>query len=75
VQVKDKKIDKACWYYPDPVPDFILVKNYIAFYAGKMDHCLVNGEKVIAQPGGFYGGWITKNITGPFKGGPGTMFW
>jgi hypothetical protein len=47
----------------------------MAFYPAKMDACYVNGEKVIPQPGDFYGGWITSNIVGPFKGEPGTMFW
>jgi hypothetical protein len=27
------------------------------------------------QPGGFYGGWITKEVVGPFKGGPGSWGW
>jgi hypothetical protein len=40
-----------------------------------MDACLVNGEKARSQPGNFYGGWITDNIVGPFKGEPGTLFW
>jgi hypothetical protein len=53
----------------------VVIKNYVAFYAGLMDACYVDGEKVMPQPGGFYGGWITKNIVGPFKGEPGTMGW
>jgi len=51
------------------------LKDHIAFYPGKFDECLVNDEKVEAQKGDFYGGWITKNIKGPFKGGPGTWGW
>jgi hypothetical protein len=40
-----------------------------------LDECTVNGEQVQAQPGGFYGGWITNNIVGPFKGVPGSEGW
>ena len=40
-----------------------------------MDECLVDGERVVPQPGGYYGGWITSVVSGPFKGGPGTQGW
>ena len=63
------------WYYPNPTPNFAAIKNYVAFYPAPMDACLVNGETVTPQPGSFYGGWITKEIVGPFKGEPGTMGW
>ena len=75
LKINDKIVRNAAWYYPDPTPEFITIKNYLAFYADPMDACYVNGEKVIPQPGNFYGGWITKNITGPFKGEAGTSFW
>jgi uncharacterized protein (DUF427 family) len=75
LKVGNKKADKVAWYYPDPVADYAILKDHVAFYAGPMDQCLVNGEIVQPQPGGFYGGWITKNIVGPFKGNPGSMFW
>ena len=51
------------------------IKNAVAFYAHLMDECTVDGERVTPQPGGFYGGWITRDIKGPFKGGPGTWGW
>jgi hypothetical protein len=54
---------------------FAAIKDYIAFYAGRVDACFVDEERVTPQPGGFYGGWITSDIVGPFKGGPGTMGW
>jgi uncharacterized protein (DUF427 family) len=73
--VGNKRIDKVAWYYSEPTSDFQAIKNYLAFYAGKMDGCYVDGEKVIPQPGGFYGGWITGDIVGPFKGEPGTWGW
>lgn len=75
LEVNDKRVEKVGWYYPDPVSAFESFKNFIAFYAGPMDACYVNGEKVTPQPGGFYGGWITKNIVGPFKGERATMWW
>jgi uncharacterized protein (DUF427 family) len=75
VEIGDKILNKVAWYYPDPVSDYLLLKDHIAFYAGPMDKCLVNGEIVKAQPGDFYGGWITSNIVGPFKGNPGSFLW
>jgi len=75
VRVDGKVALRAGWYYPNPVPEFEAIKNYVAFYAGPMDACYVDGEEVTPQPGNFYGGWITKDIVGPFKGGPGTMGW
>lgn len=75
VAVGDRQAVKAAWYYLEPTPAFTAIKNYVAFYPSKMDACYVDGELVKAQPGDFYGGWITENIVGPFKGGPGTMGW
>ena len=63
------------WYYDSPTPSFAPIKNYIAFYAAPMDACFVDGETVTPQPGQFYGGWITSDVVGPFKGEPGTMGW
>lgn len=75
LEVNGKNIKKVGWYYPNPIGEFKSMKNFIAFYAGPMDACYVDGEKVFPQPGGFYGGWITKNVVGPFKGETGTMWW
>lgn len=75
LKVHDKTALRAAWHYPDPVPDFAELKNHIAFYAQKMDRCFVDGEIVKAQSGDFYGGWITSDIVGPFKGEPGTEGW
>lgn len=68
IKVGVKTSQDAAWYYPDPDPDYAGLKNYVALYPGKMDVCLVDGEPVEAQPGDFYGGWITRDIVGPFKG-------
>lgn len=75
VQVGDKIAEKIAWYYSDPNPTFLEIKDYVAFYAAPMDGCYVDGELVTPQPGGFYGGWITKDIVGPFKGEPGSFGW
>lgn len=75
VCVDDKLIYKAAWYYPNPTPEFDAITHHVAFYAGLMSECYVNGELVAPQPGGFYGGWITSNIVGPFKGVAGSWGW
>ena len=49
---------------PDPVAAFEGLKDHVAFYPSKMDGCWVGGQKVEAQEGDFYGGWITPNIVG-----------
>jgi uncharacterized protein (DUF427 family) len=75
VKVGDKAVANAAWYYRQPSNPYEALANYIAFYPGKMGACFVDGERVRPQEGDFYGGWITKNIVGPFKGGPGTFGW
>jgi uncharacterized protein (DUF427 family) len=68
IKVGEKTSPNAAWYYPDPSPGYEDLKNYVAIYPGRMDAALVDGEQVTPQPGDFYGGWITKDIVGPFKG-------
>jgi uncharacterized protein (DUF427 family) len=75
IVVGEKVAQKAAWSYPNPTKSFAAIKDHVAFYAGLMDRCLVDGEEVIPQPGGFYGGWITSDVVGPFKGAPGTSGW
>lgn len=75
VMVGDQVIDIAAWYYPAPTPAFAAIRMYIAFYAQYMDSCTVDGEEVTPQPGGFYGGWITNDVVGPFKGDVGSELW
>jgi uncharacterized protein (DUF427 family) len=67
--------ERAGWYYPAPSRGFESIAGYVAVYPGRMDRCTVDGETVVAQEGGFYGGWITSAIVGPFKGAPGTWGW
>lgn len=75
VAVGGRSAERAAWSYPSPTAAFAPIRDHVAFYAGPMDRCTVGGEPVTPQPGGFYGGWITPEIRGPFKGGPGTMGW
>ena len=75
VVADDRKAERAAWTYHRPSGGFEAIRDHVAFYAGPMDACTVDGERVTPQPGGFYGGWITSDVVGPFKGGPGTRGW
>ncbi|GAY18098.1 DUF427 domain-containing protein [Mycobacterium sp. shizuoka-1] len=66
---------RAAWSYPRPTRPFAQIAGAIAVMPGLVDRCTVDGETVVAQPGGFYGGWITSRVVGPFKGIPGSMGW
>ena len=65
----------AAWFYPSPNKTFHALKNCLAFYPSKVDEAWVGDMRAEAQGGDFYGGWITPNIVGPFKGGDGTWGW
>lgn len=73
--VGGKQVANAAWYYDSSTANFVAIKNYIAFYPSRMDSCYVDDELVQAQAGDFYGGWITQDIVGPFKGSPGSWGW
>ena len=75
VMADDFTAETAAWVYEKPTAAFDEIRDYVGFYAQLMDACYVDGERVQAQLGGFYGGWITKNIVGPFKGEAGTQGW
>ena len=66
---------RAGWFYPSPTPAFAAIVDHVALYPGLTDRCTVDGEVVVAQPGGFYGGWVTSKVVGPFKGEPGSFGW
>jgi uncharacterized protein (DUF427 family) len=68
-------IEDAAWSYPDPTPRFVAIAGHLAFYAQRVDECWVDDERVQPNPGNFYGGWITSNVVGPFKGAAGTLGW
>jgi uncharacterized protein (DUF427 family) len=75
VRVGERVARNAAWSYPQPWPGYEEIQDCIAFYAGWMDVCTVDGHRVVPQPGEFYRGWITPEIVGPFKGEPGTEGW
>jgi uncharacterized protein (DUF427 family) len=66
---------RAAWCYPAPTAAFAPIAGHVALYAGRVDGCFVDDERVTPQAGGFYGGWITADVEGPFKGAPGTEGW
>jgi uncharacterized protein (DUF427 family) len=68
-------VEDVAWSYPDPKPEFTDIKGHLAFYGQRVDACFVDDEQVEANPGTFYGGWITSRIVGPFKGAPDTRHW
>jgi uncharacterized protein (DUF427 family) len=74
VSVADRTAENAAWSYESPNPSFTAIKGHLAFYPS-LAECYVNDELVAAQPGDFYGGWITPELVGPFKGAPGTWGW
>jgi uncharacterized protein (DUF427 family) len=70
VVVGDQRLERVVWSYADPTPGFAALAGWFALYPGRMDGCWVDGERVQPQAGGFYGGWITSAVEGPFKGDP-----
>lgn len=75
VELGGRRAARAGWTYPAPLHPFEPIAGHVAFYAGPMDACFVGDERAEPQPGGFYGGWVTGRIAGPFKGEPGTWGW
>jgi uncharacterized protein (DUF427 family) len=73
--VGDRVAERAAWTYLTPTPGFEAIAGAVAVMPGLVDRCTVDGEVVTPQAGGFYGGWITSRVTGPFKGEPGTRGW
>lgn len=70
----EKQDEPVAWAYPHPYPEYEPIAGYFSFYPGRIE-CYVQHELVRTQPGGLYGGWITKELVGPFKGPPGTEHW
>lgn len=75
LRLNGKVSENLAWSYPSPAQGYESIKGYLAFYPSRVDACYVNDEQVAAQEGDFYGGWITADIVGPFKGGAGTWGW
>ena len=70
VVVGERRLSRAVWSYPEPTRPFAALAGWFALYPALMDGCWLDGERVTPQPGGFYGGWITSAVQGPFKGDP-----
>lgn len=75
IDVNGKQAERSAWCYPEPTPAFTDIRAHIAVYCSMMDACFLGNEQARPQPGSFYGGWITDDIVGPFKGEPGTAGW
>jgi len=75
IEAGGRRSENAAWSYPAPTTAFAAIAGHLAFYASRVDACFVGDEQVQAQAGGFYGGWITSKVVGPFKGGAGTLGW
>ncbi len=74
--VAGERVERAAaWTYRSPVSRFAALRDFVSLYPGRMDACFLGEEAVQAQPGDFYGGWITADLRGPFKGAPGTLGW
>lgn len=75
LSIRGREAEMAAWSYPEPEPGYEALRDHLAFYPGRMDSCYVGSERVVPQPGDYYGGWVTPNIVGPFKGAPGSESW
>ena len=75
IVVGDRHAENAAWDYPEPSTGYEVLKGHVAFYPAPMDACYVDEERVTAQPGDYYGGWVTQDIVGPFKGEADTWGW
>lgn len=75
LRVGERQAERVAWAYANPTPAFRAIKDYLALYPAPMDVCKVAGDIVRPQPGQFYGGWITSDVVGPFKGEAGTLGW
>lgn len=75
VVVEGSVLPKVAWSYTAPMAPYAELRDHLAFYAAPFDLCLVDGVAAVPQPGGFYGGWVSPWVRGPFKGGAGSRFW
>ena len=75
LRVSEKVSPDAAWSYEDPSRGYESIRDHLAFYVNRVDACFIDEERVLPQQGEFYGGWVTSEIVGPFKGGPGSRSW
>jgi uncharacterized protein (DUF427 family) len=73
--ISQRRYQVVGWMYPQPSPGYDALTDHLAFYPGRIDAAWLGDERVRAQDGDFYGGWITAELVGPFKGAPGTLRW
>lgn len=73
--VGGRRAREVGWTYADPAPGYAALRDHIAFYPGRVDDAWLDDERITAQESDFYGGWITADLVGPFKGPPGTQGW
>ncbi len=73
--VDGRRFAAVAWFYPNPMPEYEALRDHVCFYPGRVDGVWLDDECVRAQEGDFYGGWITEDLVGPFKGAPGTLGW
>ena len=73
--IDGRRFEAVAWTFPAPTPQYMAIRKYVAFYPGRVDAAYFDDELVTSQEGDFYGGWITRDLVGPFKGPPGTLGW
>lgn len=73
--VNRRRVESVAWTFPEPAPGYEDLRDHVAFYPGRVDEAWLGDERVAAQAGDFYGGWISADLVGPFKGAPGTLGW
>jgi uncharacterized protein (DUF427 family) len=66
----EQRLRRVVWQYPEPTPAYAALAGWYSLYPGAVEGCWLDGERVSPQPGGFYGGWISSDLIGPFKGDP-----
>lgn len=74
VVLPGRTLERVAWSYEDPFPGFEVIRGCLSCYPARLE-CVVAGVRVAPQPGGFYGGWVTPEVVGPFKGEAGTEGW
>jgi Domain of unknown function (DUF427) len=73
--ISNRRCKAVAWTYPQPSPGYEALTDHFAFYPDRVDAAWLDDERVLAQEGDFYGGWISTDLLGPFKGAPGTLDW
>jgi uncharacterized protein (DUF427 family) len=71
----ERRVPAAAWTYREPVERYAALRDHVAFFPGRVDAAWLGDERIVAQEGDFYGGWITSDLVGPFKGAAGTWGW